>query len=192
MKRQTSLFISIIFLLFSFISLAQAINITKLIRKLQIGEVEVQTENAVVFQVAENSPASQLGIKKGDVIISINNENEFDYYEQISNAVSKNSNDVEVLIERDGKRIDYHFDLSQPSSHLTGGQTGIQLTKMISKKANIFQIMSNHLSYIYAGVNIPEVLDVYKVPFLLHNYFFTAVGIICIIIPFFILRIKQN
>ncbi len=66
-----------------------------------------------IVQLRKNSPAHRVGLQLGDVILSINNHQsyEFTLQEMLQHFYGKNGKKIKVRIDRDGKILNFEFRL---------------------------------------------------------------------------------
>jgi len=90
--------------------------------ELAFGEKEVQVSYRfalkplyIVVSVRENSPAYKAGVRKGDLLKRVNGRDSYQYSLQEINTLlkSEEGRHIEVEVERDGKSIDFKFDLEE-------------------------------------------------------------------------------
>jgi hypothetical protein len=66
-----------------------------------------------ISHIRDNSPASEVGIKKGDLIVEINGRKAYNYklHELIEKFYEKDNKKVRLLIDRNGERLKFNFRL---------------------------------------------------------------------------------
>ena len=93
-----------------------------------------------IGNVIADSPASQAGLQKGDIITMIDNIDIHDWQDVVATTRERPNQEVEVIIERDGQTESKTMQIAVVEDSVTGekvGQIGVQSSKNQSLLATI-------------------------------------------------------
>lgn len=88
----------------------------------------VASNQALIGQVQDNSPAQAAGMMEGDLVLSVDGQSVSNWEQLVQSIQERPNQSVEFVVERDGKQIALNVEISQAESSDTSvkyGQIGI-------------------------------------------------------------------